>query len=102
MPPEYRRLIEAILADMPRLSGALCAGFPDVFDPPVAYSDDDKARVAFAKHCCRCCPALIECARWVDRLPRDRKPLGVTAGRLRPTFEKNGRRVSVRAPAAVV
>jgi hypothetical protein len=49
-----RRLLEAVLAGTPRLSGALCAGYPDVFDAPDGKFDDDtRARIAFAQSCCR-------------------------------------------------
>jgi len=57
LPGEYRRLLEAVLAGTPRLSDALCAGYPDVFDAPDGKFDDDtRARIAFAQSCCRCCP----------------------------------------------
>jgi hypothetical protein len=49
-----RRLLEAVLAGTPRLSGALCAGYPDVFDAPDGKFDDDTpCAIAFAQSCCR-------------------------------------------------
>jgi hypothetical protein len=78
VPPEWRELLEAIVAGMPRLQGALCVGLSDVFDAPdPGWDSDVRERLAFAMHCCRCCPALLDCARWVGALPRDKKPLGV-------------------------
>jgi hypothetical protein len=85
VPPEWRRLLEQIVCGTPALRGALCVGYPEIFDQLVPGEDDDdrRARLAFAKHACRCCPALLACARWVDALPTRERPPGVTAGVLR-------------------
>jgi hypothetical protein len=50
LPGKYRRLLDSVLAGSPRRSGALCAGYPDVFDAPDGKFDDDtRARIAFAQ-----------------------------------------------------
>jgi hypothetical protein len=47
-------LLEAVLAGTRRLRGALCTGYPDVFDAPDGKFDDDtRGRIAFAQSCCR-------------------------------------------------
>jgi hypothetical protein len=87
VPPEWRQLLEAVLSGVPRLTDPLCRGFADVFDAPSGnLNEDERERIAFAKHCCRVCPAQLPCARWVNSLPRDLKPLGVTAGVLRQPY----------------
>jgi hypothetical protein len=89
VPPEWRELLEAIVAGTPVLRGALCRGFPEVFDAPpsdVVDRHDRHEQLDFARHACRVCPALLDCARWVDSLPRGTKPIGVVAGVLRQKY----------------
>jgi hypothetical protein len=86
LPAEFRRLLD-FFADCPKLDGALCRGFAEIWaEPHSPMTDDDRERIAFARHACAACPALLECARWVDGLPRSQKPLGVCAGVLRRTY----------------
>lgn len=74
----------AELASAPRLDGALCRGHGETFDEPGPDEDQDdvSARIAFAISACRCCPALGACCAWIDTLPLEQRPRGVTGGRI--------------------
>lgn len=60
-------LLIAILRDgPPRLTGALCAGRPDLFDTPNATAEHVDRAVGI----CQRCPALEPCATWAARQRR--------------------------------
>jgi hypothetical protein len=80
-------LLIAILSDTPRLPGALCRAYPDLFDATHAIGQAAMTRHlaearAQAKSVCRTCPALTECAAWVESLRPSERPGGVIAGRV--------------------
>ncbi|WP_176562209.1 helix-turn-helix domain-containing protein [Mycolicibacterium palauense] len=75
------------LGAVPELPGARCRGRHELFDatvvgvrgePPdnLEYARQTAARL------CATCPALHQCTAWLDSLPADQRPLGITAGRL--------------------
>jgi hypothetical protein len=101
-PPELREFLEAVLADSPRLSGGLCIGFSEVFDPPVTggFTDDEKERVAFARSACGRCPVLEACRQWVDGLPLKRRPTGVVAGVVRRSYRRGEASSYTHGPGA--
>ncbi|GAS87542.1 hypothetical protein [Mycolicibacterium brisbanense] len=66
----------------PALPGARCRGKHHLFDDA---GKDEAPEVVAQRHqqalgLCRSCPALASCGRWVDSLPRSRRPPGVVAG----------------------
>jgi WhiB family redox-sensing transcriptional regulator len=73
------------LIGAPHLPGARCRGRPHLFDPAGAGENATtvEQRHAQALGLCQRCPALDLCAEWLDSLPRQKKPEGVIAGRLR-------------------
>lgn len=73
-------LTAAILRDMPRLNGALCAGQAGAFD-----GDDgrDGPGTQSARALCARCPALEPCAAWFEGQTSWLRPTGVVAGRWR-------------------
>ncbi|MBB2990263.1 hypothetical protein FHR72_001731 [Mycolicibacterium iranicum] len=73
-------LLAAILRDVPRLDGALCAGQPGVFDGRDGR-DGEHTREAIAL--CAQCPAHTACSEWWGTLGVPRRPRGVVAGRWR-------------------
>ncbi len=83
--PAWLTLLERILDRVPKLDGAACARpgvDPRLFDPagpnepPAAVA----ARHTAAQSICAGCPALDDCAAWLDTFPK-RPPRGVVAGR---------------------
>jgi hypothetical protein len=80
-------LLSRVLADMPRLDGAACAGHFGLFD------SDDCDDLAYALTICQECPALDACAQWLVSLPKSCRPEGVVAGivnRPRPRGRPSG------------
>ena len=69
-------LLERIVADVPRLPGALCVGRPEPFD---ADRLDDAATAAQALELCDRCPALSACRCWAVSQPPGRL-VGIVAG----------------------
>lgn len=69
-------LLAVVLADTPRLPGALCRERPGLFD-----GDDDESAAVAADLCGRC-PAREPCADWAATLRYD-KIDGVIAGQRR-------------------
>ena len=69
-------LLHEIVADAPKLDGALCTGrAPD-------WDAEDPDTVADAIELCQRCPALRRCGDWLDSLPPHKRPAGVTAGQV--------------------
>lgn len=75
-------LLAAVLRELPKLTGAACAGRSELFDPAHRHETAEtvEARHARAVGLCRTCPALIDCRTWADSLTRPRRPAGVLAG----------------------
>lgn len=77
---------DTLLAELatPVLPGARCRGRHELFDaaigdgPRGAQDERDYAREA-ATQICHHCPALQPCRDWLDSLPDEQRPLGVTA-----------------------
>ncbi len=66
----------------PDLRGAACVAERDVFD--MCLERGVAGRVyELAIRICAQCPALAPCADWIDSLPLDERPYGVTAGQIR-------------------
>jgi len=61
----------------PHLDGAACRGRWNIFD----QSSEPRAE-QLALSLCHECPALVDCRRWIDSLPRAMRPTGVVAGRV--------------------
>ncbi|OBK82134.1 hypothetical protein A5649_09775 [Mycolicibacter heraklionensis] len=78
------RLLAAILAGVPHLPGAACAGIWSAFDaaePGEEPADVDyRHRTALAT--CRRCPALDRCAEWAAGLRGRDRPDGIIAGQI--------------------
>ncbi len=74
----------ALLAGAADLPGAACRGRAQEFDADRDGESRDgrEDRLDGAVAICRQCPALTDCADWLDRLPRRRWPTGVVAGRV--------------------
>lgn len=89
--------LTGLLGSTPHLDGAACLGLWSLFDEP--STDDPDARYAneSARKLCATCPALADCGRWFDSLPRNRRPSGVVAGRLRRVAPPRPRRKAVAA-----
>jgi hypothetical protein len=68
-----------MLANVPKLTEALCRGRAPHWDNP----DDDPAVERLLVDQCRICPALPNCRAWVASLPPSQIPLGVTAAVMR-------------------
>jgi hypothetical protein len=69
------------LAATPDLPGAACVGERDVFD---ACTERGAHRVyTLAVRICSQCPALAACSAWLNSLPVEERPHGVTAGVIR-------------------
>ena len=77
----------------PGLDGAACTGRGALFDPiePDEHPDDAEYRTTAAAQLCRTCPALVDCAQWIDSLPAARRPAGTIAGRRAPRTRGPGR-----------
>ena len=75
------------LHTIPDLPGARCRGRHELFDATITGHRGDTpdnleyARTAAAQLCATC-PALHDCAAWLDTQPPHNRPLGITAGRL--------------------
>lgn len=61
-------LLEAILTDTADLSGALCVGSAELFDPRDPYEDaaDARYRHENAEALCHRCPVLERCRDWAS------------------------------------
>ncbi|GAB36861.1 WhiB family transcriptional regulator [Gordonia otitidis] len=61
-------LLEAILTDTADLSGAVCIGAAELFDPPAPYEDaaDTRYRHENAEALCHQCPVLERCRDWAS------------------------------------
>jgi WhiB family redox-sensing transcriptional regulator len=82
VPPEWLALAQIIVANMPRLENAACAGRWGLFDH---HRHKDPHRVtdeASALQLCAHCPALTACKAWVQGLPVWQRPTGVVAGQV--------------------
>lgn len=84
-----RVLAAAVTAGTPELPGAACTQDPRLFDPRRAerYAGGEKPDTAAQRHAaaaaiCHRCPVLHACRRWLDTVPRNRRPTGIVAGRL--------------------
>ncbi|MGZ9828754.1 hypothetical protein ACXYTP_17750 [Tsukamurella ocularis] len=87
-------MIAAVLDSVPKLDGAACDGQHELFDGgrPGEHPDDVAYRHAVAATICRNrCPALPDCARWLDRLAPRRRPAGVVAGTIPDPARTAGR-----------
>jgi hypothetical protein len=61
--------------------GALCRRHRDLFDEALSNRAAVNVAAERAIALCRVCPALQECARWLDSIPPAQRPLGVVAAR---------------------
>ena len=61
-------LLEAILTDTADLSGAVCIGAAELFDPPAPYEDaaDTRYRHENAEALCHQCPVPERCRDWAS------------------------------------
>jgi hypothetical protein len=80
-------LLVAILRGTPRLQGALCRAYPDLFDAthPIERGQSLKGSAdarAAAIRICQTCPALDPCGAWLDNLRPAHRPSGVVAGQI--------------------
>ena len=80
--------MSALLADIPDLPGARCAGLADLFEATVdehgkadTRTERERARIA-ALRLCNACPALAPCRAWLDGLRPTWRPRGVVAGQV--------------------
>lgn len=78
------------LFGIPALPGARCRGRPHLFDEA---RPDEAPEVAAQRHAqaltlCADCPSLIPCVAYVENLPPSKRPLGVTAGKIRTERKK--------------
>lgn len=71
------------LTATPDLQGAACVDQLDVFDACLERGAAARAAYPRAIRVCAGCPALRACSDWVESLPMRRRPIGVTAGRVR-------------------
>jgi WhiB family redox-sensing transcriptional regulator len=69
-----------VAPDLPR---AACVGEREVFDNCLEPGGKAHAAYALAVRICAQCPALPDCAAWIDSLPAADRPFGVTAGQIR-------------------
>ena len=83
----------AALAGAPALPGARCRGRPHLFDEAAT---GEPQHVVAQRHqqaigLCLCCSSLDPCRQWLEALPANKKPPGVTAGTVKkPTEKKRG------------
>lgn len=80
---DLNTLLGALTA-VPQLDGARCRGRSELFDPRAYFEPEAKLeqRQAEAVAECHQCPALADCRRWLDGLPRSARPSGVVAARV--------------------
>ena len=79
-------LLEELAGSVPTLRGARCRGHSELFDKTIGGKRGQHkitldARSA-ALDLCATCPALDACRDWIDALPAEERPLGVTAGQV--------------------
>lgn len=70
------RLMAAWLGSVPQLPDAACRGRTEMADVDVRSS---REAIDAAIDVCLDCPVMLACAEWVEGLPADQKPAGVTA-----------------------
>ncbi|WP_165604349.1 WhiB family transcriptional regulator [Mycolicibacter sinensis] len=75
-------LLAAVLAGVPRLTGAACRDHVGLYD---AAADGDRDAAQEAVDICRRCPVLDICQRWITTTHPRRPPPGVWAARYQPT-----------------
>ncbi|WP_051365177.1 WhiB family transcriptional regulator [Rhodococcus sp. JG-3] len=77
----WELLLAEILTNRPRLTGAACAGSPELFDPAEDNEHPDNVgyrHLAAQKQCLLACPAIDECRTWaMTEKPRGRVLAGV-------------------------
>ncbi len=71
----------ATIATTPSLPGAACVADREVFDAVLERGSSRLYPVAI--RICAQCPALAPCRAWVNSMPIDERPHGVTAGQVR-------------------
>jgi hypothetical protein len=71
-------LIAAIIRNMPKFEGAICAEDPRLWD---GATEDDRREAI--RVCVEDCGALHACTVWYRSLPQGARPSGVVAGRFR-------------------
>ncbi len=71
------------ITDTPDLPGAACVEHLDTFDACSSKAAGPSAYRA-AIRVCASCPVLQQCRAWVARLPPRKRPVGVTAGLVKP------------------
>lgn len=83
-------LLEAILRDLPKLSGAACVGSGPLFDPRELGEPGEEvdARHTAAARLCARCPVIEQCDEWAAGEPRLRA--GVIAGEVPPRYGRPG------------
>jgi hypothetical protein len=84
-------ILKAILADTPRLKGALCRDRSDLFDAEQEDEDDRQYAVDSAIRLCRQCPALQACREFAATQPR---LTGVVAGELHHFNNNRGKKIA--------
>jgi hypothetical protein len=78
--------MSALIADIPALPGARCAGLTDLLEATIAENGKpaSRAEVEIARtaalRLCNECPALAPCRAWLDGLRPTHRPRGVVAG----------------------
>lgn len=75
-------LVEAIASSVPRLPGAKCREYVDLFDRTGQRGDGMYAARREALAVCGSCVALARCRAWIDSLPESERPRGIVAGQL--------------------
>ncbi len=95
-------LLAELAQGIPELPGARCKGREELFDQtitrPGGGNHDDTVTYArrAATRLCASCPALTQCAAWVDGLPRSQRPTGVVGGKLTDPQGRRARRARRR------
>ncbi len=77
----------AAIGVAPALPGARCRGRHALFDEA---GKDESPEVVQQRHTqalglCAGCTALASCSAWFDTLPKEKRPLGVIAGKVQST-----------------
>src|ERR1700740_1975493 len=83
-PAAAAELLSALIT-APDLPGAACVAERDLSDACLERQAGRAYGSVYARaiRICARCPALAPCAAWVDSLPLNERPFGVTAGRVR-------------------